>query len=56
VIVSEGKKREVRRALAAADLEVNRLIRVRYGPFDLAGLEPGEFDETSVDLLEIDAA
>mmetsp|Transcript_16279 Transcript_16279/g.22831 ORF Transcript_16279/g.22831 Transcript_16279/m.22831 type:complete len:248 (+) Transcript_16279:53-796(+) len=55
VVVSEGKKREVRRALAAADLDVNRLIRVRYGPFDLAGLEPGDFEETSLDLLEIDA-
>ena len=37
----EGKNREVKKVLAALDLEVNRLIRVSYGPFQLGDLEPG---------------
>ncbi len=45
VELSEGKKREVRRALEAVDLEVNRLIRTHYGPFELGDLKPGAVEE-----------
>ncbi|MEO1207884.1 MAG: pseudouridine synthase [Pseudomonadota bacterium] len=37
----EGKNREVRKVLAHLKLEVNRLIRVSYGPFQLLDLPPG---------------
>lgn len=37
----EGKNREVRRVLAALGLDVNRLIRISYGPFQLLDLPPG---------------
>lgn len=51
VTLAEGKKREVRRALESLDLMVNRLIRVSYGPFELAELKPGQVDEVPPDLL-----
>lgn len=37
----EGKNREVKKVLGALGLDVNRLIRVSYGPFQLGALEPG---------------
>ena len=41
----EGKNREVKKVLAALGLEVNRLIRTSYGPFQLNDLAPGEVGE-----------
>lgn len=37
----EGKNREVRNILGALGLEVNRLIRISYGPFQLGELPEG---------------
>ena len=34
VSLTEGKNREVRNALRAVDLQVNRLVRLSYGPFE----------------------
>ena len=47
VALKEGKNREIRRAFKAIDLEVNRLIRVGFGPFTLGELERGELKEVS---------
>ena len=51
VTLTEGKNREVRKALESLDLMVNRLIRVAYGPFELTDLKPGQVDEIPADLL-----
>lgn len=41
----EGKNREIRRAMEAVGLSVNRLIRISYGPFQLGELKAGEVEE-----------
>ncbi|MBA3067342.1 MAG: rRNA pseudouridine synthase [Hyphomonas sp.] len=51
VTLSEGKKREVRRALESVGLTVNRLIRINYGPFLLADLKPGQVEEVPANVL-----
>jgi 23S rRNA pseudouridine2605 synthase len=47
----EGKNREIRRAMTAIDLTVNRLIRVSYGPFRLGDLQPGDVEEVKGRVL-----
>jgi 23S rRNA pseudouridine2605 synthase len=47
----EGRNREIRRAMAAIDLTVNRLIRVSYGPFRLGDLQPGQVEEVKGRVL-----
>ncbi|WP_182086715.1 pseudouridine synthase [Aureimonas sp. ME7] len=41
----EGKNREVKRVLGHLGLEVNRLIRLSFGPFQLGELEEGAVQE-----------
>jgi len=47
----EGKNREIRRAMFALGLTVNRLIRISYGPFRLGDLQPGEVSEVKGRVL-----
>ncbi len=42
VTITEGKNREVRRVLEHLGLEVSRLLRTRYGPFELLDLPRGQ--------------
>jgi len=47
----EGKNREIRRAMEAVGLAVNRLIRISYGPFQLGDLAPGAVEEIKPRVL-----
>lgn len=47
----EGRNREIRRAMQAVGLAVNRLIRISYGPFQLGNLKPGEVEEIKARVL-----
>jgi 23S rRNA pseudouridine2605 synthase len=48
----EGKNREVRRVLGHLGLEVSRLIRTAYGPFQLGSLKRGEVEEVTPKVLK----
>ena len=41
MVIAEGKNREIRNICQALNLEVSRLIRVSYGPFELGRIVPG---------------
>lgn len=52
----EGKNREIRNVMRAIGLQVNRLIRVSYGPFELAALPEGEVIEVKSDVMRVELA
>lgn len=45
VIMKEGRKRQIRQTANLVGLNVVKLIRIRIGPLNLAGLKPGHFRE-----------
>jgi 23S rRNA pseudouridine2605 synthase len=49
--IREGKNREVRNVLGHLGLDVTRLIRVSFGPFQLAELKAGEVEEVRTRIL-----
>ena len=51
IALREGKNREIRRAMEAVGMTVNRLIRVSYGPFQLAQLKANEVQEIRPRIL-----
>ncbi|WP_159289123.1 pseudouridine synthase [Methylosinus sporium] len=47
----EGKNREIKRVLEHLGLDVNRLIRISFGPFQLGELEEGVVEEVRLKTL-----
>ena len=47
----EGKNREIKRVLELLGLQVTRLIRVSFGPFELADLPEGAIEEIPTRVL-----
>lgn len=42
ITLTEGKNREIRKIMESFGWQVNRLIRLSYGPFELGELKPGQ--------------
>jgi 23S rRNA pseudouridine2605 synthase len=51
ITLQEGKNREIRRVMEALNLQVNRLIRVSYGPFNLDDLPKGAAREVKDHIM-----
>ena len=46
--ISEGKNREIRKIMEYFDLQVNKLIRIKYGPYELGDLKMDAVCEVSL--------
>jgi 23S rRNA pseudouridine2605 synthase len=51
VAIREGKNREVRKVLESLGLQVGRLIRVSFGPFELGDMDDGNVQEVPTPTL-----
>ncbi|MES2903696.1 MAG: pseudouridine synthase [Pseudomonadota bacterium] len=49
--LTEGKNREIRNVLEHLGLQVSRLIRTAYGPFNIEGMQAGNVGEVPRELL-----
>jgi 23S rRNA pseudouridine2605 synthase len=52
ISLTEGKNREIRKIMEHIGLQVNRLIRVSFGPFVLGNMKVGEVVEVSKKALK----
>ncbi|MBR1605633.1 MAG: rRNA pseudouridine synthase [Alphaproteobacteria bacterium] len=52
VTLNEGKNREIRKLMNSVGLEVARLLRLSYGPFQLGSLKKGEVREVPQKVLK----
>ena len=52
ITLSEGKNREIRKLMKSIGLDVARLIRLSYGPFQLGALKKGEVKEVPAKVLQ----
>lgn len=52
ITLNEGKNREIRKLMNSIGLEVARLIRLSYGPFQLGSLKKGEVREVPQKVLK----
>jgi 23S rRNA pseudouridine2605 synthase len=51
VSLQEGRNREIRKVMEHLGFEVNRLIRIAYGPFQLGQMPRGQIDEVTGKVL-----
>ena len=56
VTLHEGKNREIRKVMAALGLQVNRLIRTGYGPFELGKMKRGDVQQIEDKVLRAQVA
>jgi len=52
ITLNEGKNREIRKLMKFVGLDVARLIRVSYGPFQLGNLKKGEIRQVPQKVLK----
>jgi 23S rRNA pseudouridine2457 synthase len=52
LVLTEGRKRQVRRMTAAVGHPTLRLVRISIGPLELGGLKPGEWRYVSPEELD----
>ena len=52
VTIHEGKNREIRRVMEHIGLQVNRLVRVAYGPFELGSIPRGAIMEIPLTFVK----
>lgn len=52
ISLMEGKNREIRKVMEHLGLQVNRLIRISYGPFNLGDLKVGEVRQVTKAALK----
>ena len=50
--IREGKNREVRKVMSHLGYNVNRLIRISFGPFQIKNLSSGEIEEVKSKILK----